>query len=972
MPQLICRLFLSPLALTLFACLAPALQPTSAAPAKREAWTTSRILGSPEPPPPYTVERSFPNLTFKNPLELVPEPGSDRWWMVELEGRIWTFKNDNGATTRDLAVDLKKFAGPKARAYGLAFHPDYETNRQIYVCYILGPKLENGTIVSEFRVDDGPTPIVDPKSERILVRWRSGGHNGGSLKFGPDGFLYISTGDAEVPSPPDPLNTGQDVSDLLASILRIDVDRADGGLNYAIPEDNPFIGIGDARPEIWSFGFRNPWRMSFDRSTGELWVGDVGWELWELVYRVERGGNYGWSIMEGSQQTVKPNNPRGPAPISPPIAEHPHTEAMSVTGGFVYRGARLAGLRGAYLYGDYVTGKMWALRANKGVRPDLREIASTNLRIICYGEWHDGEVYVVDYNGGIYSFEPNKAATAQADFPLKLSETGLFSSTQNHTPAPGALPYKINIEPWSDHATAERLLAIPDKGTVGVHKVNELYFAKVRGRWAFPSNSVLAKTISLEMERGNPDSKRRLETQLLHYDGRYWNPYTYIWNDEQTDAELLGPESLDRTFEITDKSAPGGKRAQTWHFPSRAECMLCHTTRGGVIYGFTPEQLDRAHGDEGNQLDQFAALKLFKEPINRRKFKRMPSPDDAKAPLEAKVRAYLHVNCSHCHMRGGGGTAVFDVRHHLATDKTLLIDTPPSQGAFGIEDARIIAPGRPFHSTLPYRMAKLGSGRMPHFGSDIVDEKGVRLMLDWISGMSSDKTADWKELENELRSLAKDSNDDAIEQRLAKTSDALRLIRAFQEPGFDARLRQRLIASAARHPRSEVRDLFERFIPEDQRVQRLGTSFDHRLVLEKKGSPAKGRAIFFRESLQCINCHRLDGKGRELGPDLSRIGEKYPLEQLLEHLTEPSRFIDPKFIAYEIETTDDESVSGFILKRTEQGVTLKTVNAETVEFTRSAIASIRPSTISTMPLGILQSLTAQETADLLAFLKTLK
>ena len=951
----------------------------SAAPAQREAWTTSRIIDSPEPPPPYTVERRFPNLEFKNPVEFVAEPGSDRWWMVELDGKVWTFKNDNGVTTRELAIDLKHAIGPKTRAYGLAFHPDYETNRQIYLCYITDQKQENGTHVSEFRVDKAPPPVVDSKSERILIRWRSGGHNGGSLKFGPDGFLYISTGDSEVPSPPDPLNTGQDVSDLLASILRIDVDRAEGGLNYAVPRDNPFIGVGDARPEIWAFGFRNPWRMSFDRKTGELWVGDVGWELWEMVFRIERGGNYGWSIMEGSQQTVKPDNPRGPAPISPPIAEHPHTEAMSVTGGFVYHGDRLPGLKGAYLYGDYVTGKMWALRARQGVRKSLEEIATTNLRVICFGEGHDGEIYAVDYNGGIHRFVENQANDASAAFPRKLSETGLFASTRNQTPAKGVIPYYINVEPWSDHATGNRFVAIPDLGRLGVHKQNNPGIGIIRGKWSFPTNSVVAKTVLLEMERGNPDSSRRLETQVLHFDGLNWNPYNYIWNDDQTDATLSGPEASERVFEIADKSAPNGKRKQTWHFASRAECMLCHTPRGGVIYGFTPEQLDGIHGS-GNDLDRLSALGLFKQPVNRKKLKRMPAPHDSSATLESRARAYLHVNCSHCHMRGGGGTAVFDVRHPLTTDKTLLIDTPPSQGAFGIEDARIVAPGRPFHSTLPYRMAKLGSGRMPHFGSNLVDQEGVRLMLDWISAMPAPEFTkaqpwNWDQFERMLQTLPdgpKAARNAAIDQHLSDTANALRLARAVQEPAFAAQLKQELIARAATHPKPETRDLFERFLPEDQRAKRLGTSFDPSVVLSKQGDASRGRQVFFRESVQCINCHRLENRGRELGPDLSKIGAKYPRAQLLKHLTEPSKFIDPKFIAYEIETKDDESLSGFIVKRTEKALTLKTVNAETVTIKRGDYVSIRPSTISTMPFGILQSLTTQEAADLLTFLGTLK
>ncbi len=162
-------------------------------------------------------------------------------------------------------------------------------------------------------------------------------------------------------SKPDPFQTGQDTSDLLSSILRIDVDHPPAGKPYRIPEDNPFFNRKGSRPEVWAYGLRNPWRMSFDRASGALWVADVGWELWEMVYQVERGGNYGWSIMEGPQ-SIHPDWKRGPTPILPPVKAHPHTEAASITGGFVYNGHRLKELVGAYIYGDWVTGKIWALR----------------------------------------------------------------------------------------------------------------------------------------------------------------------------------------------------------------------------------------------------------------------------------------------------------------------------------------------------------------------------------------------------------------------------------------------------------------------------------------------------------------------------------------------------------------------------------------------------------------------------------
>ena len=248
---------------------------------ERIVWTTSRITGSPEPPPPVRAQRAFPALTFKKPVQLVPFPGHRRYALVEEEATIYSFRNDPACDKADLFLDLRKeirnldkvdrCRGVDA-SYSIAFDPAFAKNRLCYVMYLLGTKeknkpLANGSRVSRFKVTDDDPPRIDPASEEVLITWLAGGHNGCDLQFGNDGFLYFSTGDAEAPSPPDKLQTGQDVSDLLSSILRIDVHRSEGGRPYAIPPDNPFVGMPGARPEIWCYGLRNPWRMSFDRPT---------------------------------------------------------------------------------------------------------------------------------------------------------------------------------------------------------------------------------------------------------------------------------------------------------------------------------------------------------------------------------------------------------------------------------------------------------------------------------------------------------------------------------------------------------------------------------------------------------------------------------------------------------------------------------------------------------------------------------
>jgi len=324
--------------------LAPGALLLSAAP--RTPWTSNRVVGSPNPPAPYAIERLFPALNFTNPVDLAPLPGSDRILVLEQAGKLFSFPALPDAVQPDLVFSFREHHKPFDSAYAFAFHPQFASNRFVYVCYVEPGIRTNGTHISRFTLRDTKPPTIDPTSEKIILRWLSGGHNGCTLAFGNDGLLYISAGDASNPDPPDkPFNTGQDISDLLACIMRIDVDRAEGANAYAIPRDNPFVISPGARPEVYAFGLRNPWRMSFDRPTGDLWVGDVGFEQWEMIYRVKAGGNYGWPLTEGPNTRVRTDVTPGPGPILPPLVALPHSDAASITGGRVYHGGRLPKLR---------------------------------------------------------------------------------------------------------------------------------------------------------------------------------------------------------------------------------------------------------------------------------------------------------------------------------------------------------------------------------------------------------------------------------------------------------------------------------------------------------------------------------------------------------------------------------------------------------------------------------------------------
>ncbi len=984
---------------------------------KRIPWTTSRIKGSPEPPNPYRVERAFPKLTFRNPLLLTMAPvsfgpGGERFFVGEQGGKIVSFVNDQSTDKTDLFIDVSKdLDWDKATVagldslYGLAFHPQFAKNRYCYICYVVrGNKpgqITEGSRVSRFRVTDTVPPRCDPKSEKILLTWLGGGHNGGDLHFGKDGYLYISTGDATDPLPPDGKDTGQDISDLLGSILRIDVDRDDSGgesgsrRNYSIPPDNPFLKTPKARPEVWAYGFRNPWRMGFDRPTGDLWVGDVGWELWEMIYKVKSGGNYGWSVMEGPQ-SVRPDAKRGPTPILPPVIALEHTEAASITGGFVYRGKRLKELYGTYIYGDWVTRKLWGTKVEGDKIVSHKELAQGNQRVIAFGLDQHQELYFLHHDevGTLHQLVPNEAVKEyRPDFPRKLSETGLFAHLKNQVPAPGVYPFRINATQWADHAVSEHFIALPETSSAKVYDgfipIPEVFFG---GQVFLPNHGVLVKTLSMEMEVGNPSSQRRLETQLLHFDGKTWRPYTYAWNEAQTDADLVPASGKDLALTVKDAAAPSGKRLQTWHYASRAQCITCHNPWVGYALAFNPLQLNQSPGAHGKPEDQLGNLKrlglveLYQANGNKKVDSLPPTrlnhPKDSGSSLADQARSYLHANCAHCHQPNAGGTAAIDLRKTTPIGETKTVGIVPVQGSFQIPEAKIVAPGDPYSSTLYYRMAKTGPGHMPHLGSESVDEKGLSLVHDWIRKIEKSPPA-LGERDRQFDLLLQhlvvtDSNQKskrqgAINSLLGSTGGALLLARAMGEMKLPEVTKTELLALAGSADNPVVNDLFERFLPWDRRTKRLGTAIQPERILALKGDINRGRDLFFKsEGLKCASCHRIDGVGSTLGPDLSGIGKKYTRVQILESLWQPSKTIDPPFATHMVETADGKVVTGLLAKRNDREVVLRTAQDKEIRLDAKTVVLIETQKTSQMPEMLLRDLTAEQAVALVDFLSSQK
>lgn len=674
------------------------------------------------------LRRVFSGSRFTRPVYLTHAgDGSGRVFVVEQPGTIRVLAEGLDQTFLDLRGKVND--GPnEAGLLGLAFHPHYAENGRFYVYYTYGNLFSRFSV---FRVSADPD-AADPASERVLfeVQQPAGNHNGGQLAFGPDGYLYIGLGDGG--GADDQYRNGQNRKDLLGDILRIDVDHTQGELAYAIPADNPLVGNGEGwREEVWAWGLRNPWRFSFDRLTGHLWVGDVGQNKWEEVDLVEKGGNYGWNTMEGFH-CFSPAVNCDTTGLKLPVVEYSHDEGKSISGGFVYRGARLIGLVGVYVYGDYVSQQIWGLRYAQGQVTEHRLLALSPSPIASFGEDEAGEVYVLGLDGRIYTFEERDPAAPAGQVPELLSKSGVFSDMKSQTPAPGLIPYGVNSQLWSDGAYKTRLLALPDTTQIGFSP---------EGNWSFPPGAVLVKNFYLDLEQGKAQSRRIVETRFLvkRDQGEEWDGFSYQWNEAGTEATLLAGSATQR-FTVIDPAAPGGAYEHEHYFPSRAECNICHTEAAGHVLGVRTAQLNGTYNYgavRDNQLRTLNHLRLFNEDIGQVQgsWPRLPDPLVAGQSLEVRARAYLDANCSHCHRPEGTGRGGLDLRFGTPLAATHLIDAPPEVGDLGVKGARLIRSGAPDSSVLYLRLLDLGRFRMPPLASHRVDQEGAALLRQWIEAL---------------------------------------------------------------------------------------------------------------------------------------------------------------------------------------------------------------------------------------------
>lgn len=363
------------------------------------AFLLNQLINHPEPQSAvrYNVEVAFPNLSFDHPVGIYHSAdGSNRLFVVGQMGLIYVFENRRNVTAANIFLDIHNQIHLGA-FLGLAFHPNFTENGRFYVNYLADHPLR--TIIAQWSILPTKPNEADINSQKILLEIPQlyDSHSGGQLAFGPDGYLYIALGDGGPYG--DILSNAQNRSTLLGKILRIDVDNPSQGRNYGIPADNPFTGnAAGYKEEIYAYGFRNPWRFSFDSMTGKLWVGDVGQDRLEEIDIVEKGKNYGWNIMEGTLPYVGGNE----TGLELPIWEYGRDQGNATIGGFVYRGTKLTELIGSYIYGDYVSGRIWAFSGYDTDNPLNKELLKTDLYLTSFGIDEKNELYICADNGRIY------------------------------------------------------------------------------------------------------------------------------------------------------------------------------------------------------------------------------------------------------------------------------------------------------------------------------------------------------------------------------------------------------------------------------------------------------------------------------------------------------------------------------------------------------------------------------------------
>lgn len=719
---------------------------------------------------------AFPNLSFNDPVFLIPEPASDRLWVCEREGRILSFTNDDTTTALQTVLDLRAVTQGDGDSglLSMAFHPRFampgdDAEGFFYVGYAHRdppPPDDPDALqplefrVSRFTVQPG-TAIADPKSELVLIRqlddhvW----HQGGAMFFHPDdGFLYITTGD-EGGGRCRLGNCQRIDTDLFAGVLRIDVDQLGPPIShpivrqpqtgttahYFIPDDNPFVGDADVLEEFYALGLRSPHRMTHDPVDGYTWIGDVGQSAREELDILQAGANFQWNILEGTQGFG--DEPVLPDPLigiwTDPVLDYGRSTGGTVIGGYVYRGNKFPELQGQYIYGDFISGRLWAL----SYTPDgdtvrifeNRELVQTQLRgredgFTSLGVDAEGEIFVLHLGEETTLKRLARNTPDAGGIPTTLSETGLFENLETLEAIDALIPYEVRSPLWSDGARKQRWMSVPSDTTIGYRN---------QSSWQFPPGSVFVKHFDMALDRRTPETFTRLETRVLvvEPEGNLYG-LTYKWGPEQDDADLLtSPFSEELEFFGEDGSA----ETHRYDYPGPNDCLSCHNQGADHVLGLkTRQSLDLAVDATGigqtTQLDWLSEQGFFDEAPSAEELEAVEplfGLDDDSASAQERIRSYLDANCAHCHGSLELDRSLWDARATTAFENQgilygLLL------GEYGGESDFVVRPLDPLSSILYLRTLTTDANlRMPPLARNQQDQAFVDLLEEWILSLES-------------------------------------------------------------------------------------------------------------------------------------------------------------------------------------------------------------------------------------------
>ncbi|MDA0749300.1 MAG: PQQ-dependent sugar dehydrogenase [Verrucomicrobia bacterium] len=713
----------------------------------------------------YATKDRFPNLRFYQPIQVVFQSSyEDGLFVVEKVGRIKfvTDQSEPSEATNFLDITDRVYNSSESGLLSLAFHPNFEINGRFFVYYCAtekrGEAWQYFNRLSEFNVDPNNIRQGLKQSEKILINQpdRHVDHNGGGMLFGPDGYLYLTIGDEGQFY--DLFENGQKLTEnFFAGMLRIDVDKREGNLPpsphpaasdaYAIPADNPFVGIESyggstldtekLRTEFYAIGMRNAWRFAFDPLTGKLYSGDTGDHTREEINEIIAGGNYGWPHREGSLKGP-PNHTISPGDHSflDPLAEYGREDGNDIAGMTVYRGTKFPDLDGCILFSDYFGGWIGRVKlTDAGTSPIEWFSLDHHIADIAIDPADDNILLADMVEGRIKQFVPPEENDFD-DIPNLLSETGALRDTASFTIDPSFVPYQINVPFWSDYAIKSRWISFADKKTAISFRENDT--------WGFPPGTVFMKHFDLELRRGDPSTKRRLETRFLVITslGGFYG-LTYRWNETQDDAVLVPPTGWKETIQIEEN---GKLRDQEWHYPGRHDCMACHNggpafkakgRHGRFALGFNTPQLNRevTHGQETyNQLDALNQAEILIPPFasSAELLPKLVTADNEEASLNYRVRSYLAANCEACHEGLTSKSRLhWNATLRVSNAETKLIDVRPYND-MNVTGARLVHRSDPSKSILLQRIAQNGIERMPPLGSTELDHNAIELIQRWI------------------------------------------------------------------------------------------------------------------------------------------------------------------------------------------------------------------------------------------------